>query len=190
MRFRRHVCSFAILLLSASTWGCGQSITAREARARQHPDRQAPRRDAPATPGTRATANAAAIPLRDLALAATTLREPRRGIVEVALAMTGAPAQGVDCSSFAQQVYATSGQRLPRTVSAQLASGSPVQAAELRPGDLVFFAFDKRPADHVGIYAGDGSFVHVSSAASDVRVESLHKSVFSRALVASRRYVP
>lgn len=187
MRFRRQVSGFAILLLSASTLGCGQSITAREARARLHPDQKAPVRGPVPDPGG---GLASTVPLRDLALAATGLREPRRGIVEVALAMIGSPSKGIDCSSFSQQVYATSGQRLPRTVSEQLKSGSPVQTAEMLPGDLVFFSFKKRPADHVGIYAGDGSFVHVSTAASGVRVESLRKSVFSRALVASRRYVP
>jgi len=186
MRFGRHVCCLAILLLSASTLGCGQSITAREARARQHPDQRAPVRDTvPRPPSSRAST----IPLRDLALSATGLREPRRGIVEVALAMIGSSSKGIDCSSFSQQVYATSGQRLPRTVSEQLASGNPVSTGEMQPGDLVFFAFKKRPADHVGIYAGDGAFVHVSSAASGVRVESLHESVFSHAFVASRRYV-
>jgi len=186
MRFRRHISAFAILLLSATMLGCGQSITAREARARRHPDQPAPVRGVvPSSGGGRAST----MPLQDLALAATGLREPRRGIVEVALAMIGAPSKGIDCSSFSQQVYATSGERLPRTVSEQLASGSPVKTGDLLPGDLVFFAFEKRPADHVGIYAGDGAFVHVSSAANGVRVESLRKSVFSKALVASRRYV-
>lgn len=168
MRFRRHISAFAILFLSAATLGCGQSITAREARARRHPDQPAPVRGTAPNPGG---GRAYTVPLQDLALSATALREPRRGIVEVALAMIGAPSKGIDCSSFSQQVYATSGQRLPRTVSQQLSSGSPVETRDMLPGDLVFFSFEKRPADHVGIYAGDGSFVHVSSAASGVRVE-------------------
>lgn len=194
MRVRHQMCVFAVLLTSASALvGCGRPITAREAHARSRPDSRESRERRESPPQTPTTASTvrrpSSVPLRDLALGATTLRQPRRQIVEVALAMSGAPSKGIDCSSFAQQVYATGGATLPRTVSAQLMSGTPVETAQLRPGDLVFFAFEKRPADHVGIYAGDDSFVHVSSAASAVRVESLHNAVFSNALVAGRRYV-
>ena len=186
MRFRHCACAFALLSLVVGALGCGQSITAREARARLQPEPPRPLYDESPEAAIQRDPE---VPLRDLALSATMLQQPRRQIVEVALAMTGAPAKGIDCSSFAQQVYATGGQRLPRTVAAQMQSGSPVERAELRPGDLVFFAFKKRPADHVGIYTGEGAFVHVSSSARTVRVESLGKPVFAEALVASRRYV-
>jgi cell wall-associated NlpC family hydrolase len=187
MRFRHCTSGFAILLLSALAFGCGKSLTAREARARLQPQPPPQLYDDSRSAGAQ---RAPGVPLRDVALAATTLHQPRRQIVEVALAMTGSPSKGVDCSRFAQQVYASSGQRLPRTVAAQLMSGTPVQGAELQPGDLLFFSFEKRPADHVGIYTGQGSFVHVSSLARGVRVESLQKSIFANALVARRRYVP
>lgn len=184
MRFRHRALAFASLLLIAAALGCGKSITAREARARLQPESPPPLYTGSPGGGTGDVA------LRDVALAASVLHQPRRQIVEVALAMTGSPANGIDCSSFAQQVYATGGQRLPRTVASQLMSGTPVASSELQPGDLVFFAFEKQPADHVGIYTGQGSFVHVSSRARGVRAESLHKSVFANALVASRRYLP
>ena len=174
MRFRHRTTALAILLLSVGAMGCGQSITAREARARLQPEPPPPLHDGEtptrsASQPQRASRQAPTVPVRDLALGATVLHQPRRQIVEVALAMAGASSKGIDCSSFAQQVYETSGQRLPRTVSAQMMSGQPVERARLQPGDLVFFAFKKRPADHVGIYAGSGNFVHVSSAARGVR---------------------
>lgn len=194
MRIRHTMCVLALLLGGGYAFaGCGSPITAREAQARNRPDsrpRTAPSTRVAEAPPATTTLAPPSVPVRDLALAATTLRQPRRQIVEVALAMNGAPSTGIDCSKFAQQVYATSGETLPRTVSGQLMSGIPVERAELQPGDLVFFAFDKRPADHVGVYAGEGSFVHVSSAARAVRVESLHSTVFANAMVGARRYVP
>ncbi|UCE02414.1 MAG: C40 family peptidase [Candidatus Latescibacterota bacterium] len=126
--------------------------------------------------------------LRDLALDASVLPQPRRQIVESALAMAGASARGLDCSKLAQDLYASVGEGLPRTVGKQLESGIPVDVEHLRPGDLVFFAFEKRPADHVGIFAGQDVFVHVSSSARAVRVESLSKRAFAQAHVASRRF--
>ena len=127
--------------------------------------------------------------VRDLALEAVALPQPRRQLVEVALAMTGSPATGLDCSSFAVQVYGSVGAELPRTVVSQLRAGRPVDAAALQPGDLVFFAFDRAPADHVGIYVGRGAFTHVSSTNRQVRLEALDAPQFARAQVGLRRFV-
>ncbi len=157
--------------------GCGRSITSREARARLRPE-------LPAAASAR-TANP-----KELAAAAAGLPEPRRQLVEVALAYAGMPAGALDCSAFVQRVYATLGVTMPRTTSQQLDAGAPVEATALEPGDVVFFSFARLPADHVGIFAGGDAFVHVSSAQTGVRIDRLGQGSFARAFVAARRYVP
>jgi cell wall-associated NlpC family hydrolase len=104
--------------------------------------------------------------------------------------MVGASAGELDCSSFAQHVYGLGGASVPRTVSTQFASGESVPSSELQPGDLVFFAFSRGQADHVGIYTGSGSFTHVSASTRRVRLESLADPNFARTHVGARRFLP
>ena len=117
---------------------------------------------------------------------ADAMRE-KAGEVCEALAMAGARARKFDCSSFAQHVYASSQTSLPRTTLQQYEVGRRVAASDLQAGDLVFFAFSRRPVDHVGIYTGRGSFVHVSSSTRTVRLETLSKAVFAESVVGGRR---
>jgi cell wall-associated NlpC family hydrolase len=174
MRRERAVWGLALLLLA----GCGRPLTSREARAQLDPSRPAPSTPY-AGPGA---------PPAELASQAALLPEPRRQIVETALAYAGMPAGPLDCSALTSRVYATSGIDLPRTSREQLAAGVAVEAAALRPGDLVFFSFHRRPTDHVGIFAGQGSFVHVSSSTGKVRLDVLSQGDFARAFVGGRRF--
>ena len=161
--------------------GCGQPITSRQARTGSTAD--ATREPAVATAPGAAT-------LESLAAAAQNLPQPRRSIVETTLAMVGASAGELDCSSFAQHIYRLSGAGVPRTVQSQFASGRNVSSADLQPGDLVFFAFAHGAADHVGIYTGGGSFAHVSASSRRVRLESLADPSFARTSVGARRFLP
>lgn len=71
--------------------------------------------------------------------------------------------QGIDCSAFAQRGYQELYRiNLPRTVKQQRRRGRAIQYQDLQTGDLVFFRQRSYP-HHVGIYMGDGSFLHVSS---------------------------
>ncbi len=75
----------------------------------------------------------------------------------------GLSKRGVDCSGFVYLTYGSRfGIRLPRTTRAQAAVGRPVSQRELRPGDLVFF-HTKWKTNHVGIYLGNGQFIHAST---------------------------
>lgn len=77
--------------------------------------------------------------------------------------MGGETRRGADCSGMVMAVYeAVYGIRLPRTTVAQMRTGRWVSRAALMPGDLVFFK-PKHKYHHVGIYIGDGGFVHTSS---------------------------
>jgi cell wall-associated NlpC family hydrolase len=115
------------------------------------------------------------------------LGSPQREAVEAALALLGTPRSEMDCSAFVGRAWSAAGVQLPRTVREQLDCGSPIVDVPLEPGDLVFFAFESRPADHVGLYVGHGQFLHVSSAAGCVQLASLSDPPFVTSWVAARR---
>lgn len=78
-------------------------------------------------------------------------------------AFGGTSRSGIDCSAYAQRVYRDLfGINLPRTTAKQRRTGSSISVRSLRAGDLLFFNTGFR-SRHVGIYLGDGSFIHVSS---------------------------
>ncbi|PZG86634.1 peptidoglycan endopeptidase [Streptomyces sp. NTH33] len=75
-----------------------------------------------------------------------------------------------DCSSLTQAAWRAAGVALPRAAFEQAGSGTPVELADLRPGDLVFFYSE---VNHVGLYAGDGTMVHAPSPGASIREESI-----------------
>jgi len=101
------------------------------------------------------------------------------------------PDAGFDCSGLTQFVYREiTGMELPRTARAQRLEGTGIKKQELQPGDLVFFStMRRRGVSHVGIYIGQNQFVHAPTRGSNVRVDSLDSSYWSRHYVAARRYI-
>jgi cell wall-associated NlpC family hydrolase len=99
----------------------------------------------------------------------------------------GADPSGFDCSGFVWYVFGTHGVPLPRTVSEQARWGEKVDAAELRPGDLVFFSTVAPGPTHVGIVIGGDSFVHAPSSTGVVRVERLSASYWTSRFIFARR---
>lgn len=101
------------------------------------------------------------------------------------------PATGFDCSGLVAHVYKEAwGIRLPRDTKSQSQAGVPVSLAELQAGDLVFYDTLKRPYSHVGIYMGDGKFVHAPKTGAQVRVESLKSTYWSQRFNGARRIEP
>ena len=95
---------------------------------------------------------------------------------------------GFDCSGLVAHVYEEAyGIRLPRTVLAQSATGIAVSARELEPGDLVFYNTLGQPYSHVGIYLGEGKFVHAPKTGSTVRVENAGSAYWSKRFSGARR---
>ena len=94
---------------------------------------------------------------------------------------------GFDCSGFTSYVYRKKGVSLPHNAAAQYRKGSRVKSKDLKPGDLVFFNTTRRRVSHVGIYAGEGKFVHASSGGGRVRVDSLNSGYYRSRLVGARR---
>ena len=87
----------------------------------------------------------------------------------------GSSPSGFDCSGFTSYVYRQAGLSLNRTATGQLQNGTSVSQSQLQPGDLVFFRRNtSKPVSHVGIYIGDGNFIHASTNDYVVRVDSLY----------------
>jgi cell wall-associated NlpC family hydrolase len=101
--------------------------------------------------------------------------------------------EGFDCSGFTRHVFeSTLGLVLPRRADeqARAAGLQPVGRDELAPGDLVFFNTLKRRFSHVGIYVGDGKFVHAPRSGARVRVEDLRQGYWAKRYNGARRAEP
>ncbi len=103
----------------------------------------------------------------------------------------GATPAGFDCSGFVRQVFTENGITLSRSSREQAHEGVPIPLSELKPGDLIFFnmnAGNKRPIDHVGVYIGDGQFIHASSkGARAITIDALESGTYLPKVVGARR---
>ncbi|WP_411877670.1 C40 family peptidase [Polaromonas sp. YR568] len=95
---------------------------------------------------------------------------------------------GFDCSGFVRAIYEQSvGLLLPRRAEQQAAATQRIDKNDLQPGDLVFFNTMRRAFSHVGIYVGDGKFIHSPKPGAEVRVESMGVSYWQRRFDGARR---
>lgn len=98
----------------------------------------------------------------------------------------GTTSNGVDCSGLTFTVYRSFGIQLPRASRDQARVGDHVPREDLAVGDLVFFGSGSN-VTHVGIYAGDGEFIHASTRARSVRFDRLDNKYFRNRYVTARR---
>jgi len=96
---------------------------------------------------------------------------------------------GMDCSGFTKAVYNLCGINIPRTSREQYKAGNQVSLPELRDGDLVFFGASESSISHVGIYIGNGKFVHAPKRGEDIKTAAINESYFERRFVGARRYI-
>jgi len=99
----------------------------------------------------------------------------------------GTSPAGVDCSGLVYLVYAPYVPHLPRLSYDQWTIGTAVERSALVPGDLVFFATDGMGASHVGIYIGDGQFVHPAASARRVVIDRLDGLYYASHYLGARR---
>ena len=93
-----------------------------------------------------------------------------------------------DCSGFTMYVMSQYGVSLPHSAARQYSScGTSVSKSSLQQGDLVFFSSSGSRVSHVGIYIGNGQFIHASSATGDVTISSLSDSWYSSHYVGAKR---
>lgn len=95
---------------------------------------------------------------------------------------------GMDCSGFVRAVYNLCGLSIPRTSRDQFKAGDLVTKDSLKDGDLVFFGSSSDSINHVGIYVGDGKFVHAPRQGEEIRVTAVNESYFEKRFVGARRY--
>lgn len=92
-----------------------------------------------------------------------------------------------DCSGFTKYIYAQFGYTLNRTASDQLSNGISVSRSDLQPGNLVFFKYNtSKAASHVGIYIGNGKFIHASTTGYSVCISDLSSGHYYNVFVGGR----
>jgi len=102
----------------------------------------------------------------------------------------GTTPQGFDCSGYVQYLYNKHNIHLPRTAWAQSQKGTPVDKNNLQKGDLLFFLTDRSrgiPVTHVGIYIGDGKFIHAASKKKGIIISPVHHGYYAEKFVSAKR---
>jgi cell wall-associated NlpC family hydrolase len=99
------------------------------------------------------------------------------------------PEAGLDCSGMVSYVFRESVNLPLQGSAADLPKrGRAVDVAYIQPGDLVFFNTSNRPHSHVGIYIGEGRFIHAPSSKGKVRIDSLASGWFAQRFEEARNY--
>ena len=95
-----------------------------------------------------------------------------------------------DCSGFVQYVYKHFGYSLSRSSGTQANDGVAVSKSNLQPGDvLIFRDTSNTRIGHVGLYIGDGQFIHASNSKTGVIISSLSSASYQRRYVCARRII-
>jgi cell wall-associated NlpC family hydrolase len=95
---------------------------------------------------------------------------------------------GMDCSGFVRAVYNLCGVNIPRTSAEQFRTGEMIAKTDLVDGDLVFFGASSDKINHVGIYVGNGKFVHAPRRGDEIKISSLEEKYFAGRFIGAKRY--
>lgn len=102
----------------------------------------------------------------------------------------GTTPEGFDCSGYVQYLYKKHNVNLPRTAWAQSKKGLSIDIEDLQKGDLLFFLTDKKrgiPVTHVGIYIGEGEFIHAASKKRGIIISPITHGSYAKTFVSARR---
>jgi cell wall-associated NlpC family hydrolase len=99
----------------------------------------------------------------------------------------GSSPAGFDCSGLVQFSYRHAGIALPRSTDQQRSISRAVKLADLRRGDLLFFNQEGKKYGHLGIYLGEGKFIHAPSSGKAVRSDRLDSPYWKKHLSEARR---
>jgi murein DD-endopeptidase len=136
-----------------------------------------------------------------IASCSTTPRVPDQRGTAIALAAAqlvgtpyqfgGADLEGFDCSGLVTYVHQRAGLEVPRSANEQRRAAHPVPLDDVLPGDVVFFRTGfhiRRRVDHVGIYTGDGRFIHAPRSGGTVSYASLTEGYYRKHFVSAGRF--
>lgn len=98
----------------------------------------------------------------------------------------GSSPSGFDCSGFMQYVFSQFGYSIHRTATAQLADGYAVDYDDMQPGDIIYFGYGST-ATHVGMYIGNGQFVHAENSRTGVVITDLSASYYAARFLCAHR---
>lgn len=125
----------------------------------------------------------------------TTAQASSNNVVQVAESYAGSryvsggsSPSGFDCSGFTQYVYGKCGVTLSRTSYTQATQGTAVNKSELQPGDLLLFHYyGNSSIGHVGIYVGNGKFIHAANSNRGVVYDSIESGYYADNYAGARR---
>lgn len=122
--------------------------------------------------------------------ASTIVNEAKR-YLDLPYLWAGTSSWGYDCSGILYAVFRTHGIMIPRDSFYQATGGKAVAKKDLKPGDLIFFAYNggKGKVYHVGLYVGDGKMLHAPHYASKVKIESMNNGAYKKNYSGARRYL-
>lgn len=98
------------------------------------------------------------------------------------------PSTGFDCSGLMYYVLTQYGYSMKRVANDQMTQGTSIARSDLQVGDLVFFGYSGY-ANHVGMYIGNGNFVHASTPSTGVRINSLNETYYNTRYIGARRII-
>jgi cell wall-associated NlpC family hydrolase len=101
----------------------------------------------------------------------------------------GSDRQGFDCSGLVQYTHRKAGLKVPRTTASQWRQAQLPERKNLLPGDLLFFSIGWRKSRHVGIYEGNGVFIHAPSSGKKVSRASLDNPYWRSRLIAAKSFL-
>lgn len=99
------------------------------------------------------------------------------------------PSTGFDCSGLVYYVFGQNGISMYRVADDQMNQGTPVSKENLAVGDLLFWGYGDY-ADHVGIYIGNGNFIHAANPRSGVKISAMSETYYARKYLGARRVIP
>ena len=133
-----------------------------------------------------------------VAAPARPIADVRQRVIRTATSLLGTPYRfggttpaGFDCTGYIAYVFRqAAGMDLPRRSVDQVRSGEAITPLAMQPGDLVYFRIEREKSLHVGIYVGEGRFIHAPSTNGAVNTQSLGVTYWWTRFVGARRMLP
>jgi hypothetical protein len=130
-----------------------------------------------------------------MAAPARPVSESRQRVIATAAQLVGTPYKfggttpaGFDCTGYLAYIFRkAAGITLPRTSIEQIQAGAPLTPSQLQPADLVYFRIDRKKDLHLGLYLGEGRFIHAPSSGGVVNIQSLETEYWRTRFLGARR---